>query len=337
MTVGAADWEELDRSARAGTARRRLFPTCPHDLFLAVRHPPGIRMLVLRVPTGTAVGPILELLERLPSTPGLDLELVTLSNSARELQLSLGDIALVDVFNVLVGDIAAAVADTSEGTAGTSFFIERVDRWIQLLRSLGDAGMSEERRRGLFGELRMMQRLLLAGVDQHMVVSSWTGPDGADQDFQMPGLAIEVKTSAAKQPQSVVIASERQLDATGCGQLLLGHIAVDERRGGAGASLNEMAATVCDLLTAAAARSTFDGLLVRAGRLPHHLHRYDEPRYSLREETVWRVDDDFPRITEADLRPGVGWCSYRISTVGLDDHALAPAEFDGLLGGVGHD
>jgi hypothetical protein len=333
VTLSAQDWAELDRAAGAGTARRRLLPTCPYDLFLAVRHPPGIRMLTLRVPRATAVGPVLRGIGRLPSTSGLELELVTLSDGARELQLSLGDTTLVDVFNVLVSDVATAVAAAPDGT-GTLCLIERVDRWIRLLRSLGETGMTAERQRGLFGELHMLRRLLGAGVEQHAAVSAWTGPDDANQDFQMPGLAIEVKTSAARQPRTLLITSERQLDATGCGRLLLGHLLVDERRGGDGASLNDMVTAVGDLLTSAGPRNRFDELLVHAGRLPHHVHRYDEPRYSVRGETVWRVDHDFPRITEADLRPGVGACSYRISTAGLDHHVLAPADFDELVRGA---
>ena len=31
------------------------------------------------------------------------------------------------------------------------------------------------------------------------------------------------------------------------------------------------------------------------------------------DSSFWHVAGDFPRITEADLRPGVGDCRYRIS------------------------
>ena len=45
----------------------------------------------------------------------------------------------------------------------------------------------------------------------------------------------------------------------------------------------------------------------------------------MRKQRFWHVTGDFPRITEADLRPGVGDCEYRIATVGLDQYVL-PAE-----------
>ena len=73
----------------------------------------------------------------------------------------------------------------------------------------------------------------------------------------------------------------------------------------------------------AAARAEFDDMLVRAGYLSEHRHLYDEIRYTVRQTNFWHVTGDFPRITEADLRPGVGDCRYRISTVGLDQYGVS--------------
>ena len=334
MRLTAKDWEELGRAASAGTARRRLFPACPHDVFLAVRHPHGIRMLTLGLSPATVVHPVHRRIDRLPRTSGLDLRLVTLSDGARELQLGLTDTSLLDVFNVLVGDVAAAVAEAPPG-ASALCLVERVDRWIRMLRVLGADGLSEERRRGVFGELHMLQQLLAAGVEEHVAVAAWTGPEDAHQDFQMSGLAIEVKTSAGRQPGALPIASERQLDATGCGRLLLGHLLVDERRGGDGTSLNEKVAVISEALMQAGPRGRFDELVVRAGRLPHQVHLYDEPRYTVRTETLWQVEGDFPRVTEAELRPGVGSCTYRISTAGLERFAVAPETLGDLVKGAG--
>ena len=72
----------------------------------------------------------------------------------------------------------------------------------------------------------------------------------------------------------------------------------------------------------AAARTLLDDLLVRAGYLRQQRDLYDEPRYTVRRQRFWHVAGDFPRITEADLRPGVGDCRYRISTAGLDQYLM---------------
>ncbi len=68
------------------------------------------------------------------------------------------------------------------------------------------------RKRGLWGELHTLHKLLLVSAERAIVLRGWQGNSAASQDFQYPSLAIEVKTTAAKQPQTVRISSERQLD-----------------------------------------------------------------------------------------------------------------------------
>ena len=337
MSASAAGWEELDRAAAgAGTARRRLLPASPHDLFLAVRHPERRRMLTMGLHRATAVETLGRRLDRLSPTAGLDLRIAHHADRTRELQLSLLDTTLVEVFNVLVDDVALSVQTAAPGPAVAFTLVDRVERWVAMLRAVGQDGLEPQQRRGLFGELHILERLRGSGVDQVDAVSAWTGPHDTAQDFQLDGVAIEVKTTSTRNPSTLTITSERQLDETGCGRLLLAHIALDERRGGTGTSLNDLVGSLRTQLTSASARTRLDDLLVRAGRLPHHLHLYDEPRYTVRGETVWEVADGFPRLTEADLRPGVGSCTYRISTHGLDGYVVGEPDFVALVTGAGH-
>jgi hypothetical protein len=173
-------------------------------------------------------------------------------------------------------------------------------------------------RRGLFGELYVLKRLLDAGLPALSVVSAWTGPLHSHQDFQFPDTAIEVKTTSAKQPQSLPITSERELDPTGVGHLFLVHTSLDERRGGQGDTLISMADRVrADVGNDARATTLLDQLLLTAGLLTDHRSVYDEPHYSIRECRMFTVGDGFPCITERDLPPGVGDVRYLIQTGAL--------------------
>lgn len=187
---------------------------------------------------------------------------------------------------------------------------------------LAGAGLTPEARRGLFGELSILRGHLLPALPAAQAVAAWTGPTAAHQDFQLPGAAIEVKATSAKEPQTLVISSERELDPSGTPQLILAGLSLDERRGGSGESLNTAVGSARGDVTDPAARSLLDDLLVRAGYLQSQRDLYDEPRYTVRRERFWHVTGDFPRITEADLRPGVGDCRYRISTSGLDQYLM---------------
>jgi hypothetical protein len=202
-----------------------------------------------------------------------------------------------------------------------------------MLQNVAEAGLTPEARRGLFGELKVLRDHLLPTMSAADAVRAWTGPDAANQDFQLPGTAIEVKTSSGKEPQTIVISNERELDERGTARLVLAHLSLDERRGGNGESLNTTVDQTRDALADAAARDLLDDLLVRAGYLRHQRDLYDEPRYTVRKEQFWHVTGDFPRITEASLPPGVGDCRYRITTAGLEPYLMKPEDVTSAIGG----
>lgn len=330
MTVLEHDWAELENGQSFGTTRRRLAPDSRHDLFLAVRHPSKQRLLSLRLDLPSARR-VARRLERAPgTTEGIELALFEGSDHY-DLELRLRDRLVAEVFDVLVGDVVSVVAAAEDSTAAVEAMMERFDHWVRLLRSLAAEGLSVQRRRGLFGELLMLRRLLKTGVGETTALEGWSGPDEANQDFQLTQVAIEVKTSAGREPRHLPITSERQLDPSNCGTLLLCHFLVDERRGGEGQTLTGLANEIQQSLASARSVAEFEARLIRAGLLPHQRALYDDPRYSLRRDSTWHVRDAFPRIVENDLLPGVGSCSYEISTVGLEDYVVGEEPFKMLL------
>jgi Putative PD-(D/E)XK family member, (DUF4420) len=322
MTITEQDWERLaaDRHAR-GVTVRRIYPDSAYDIFIAVRHPDNCRMLTLRVAARDA-DEALRQLHALPRTRGLEMQLARLADDGSELRVVLTDGSLQEVFNPLAGDIASAARQAASPAEAVLAAVSRFEYWRRMLESLADTGLTPEARRGLFGELRILRDHLLPAMPAAHAVSAWTGPVAANQDFQLSAVAIEVKTSSGKEPQTLVITNERELDARGAATLILAQLSLDERRGGSGESLNTAVDRTRALVTEGAAGALLDDLLIRAGYLGSQHDLYDEPRYSVRKQRFWRVAGDFPRITEADLRPGVGDCRYRISTAGLERYLM---------------
>ncbi|WP_033821917.1 PD-(D/E)XK motif protein [Kitasatospora sp. MBT63] len=332
MTVTEEDWLALENAplTASGRSTRRIHAGSPHDIFISVAHPSRRRMLFLQTDAFAAEG-IVRSLGRLPQTAGLELALTAVSRQQYELQVVLTADDLREVFTPLVTDIAEAAKDKLSSLEALVAVVNRFDHWQNLLRSIGREGLGAEARRGLFGELLVLRDLLLGAVSPHTAVESWVGPTSADQDFQLSGTAVEVKTTSAKATGTVRIASERQLDDTGLTAMALALVVVDERRGGLGQSLNGIVDEIRDLLASSSARRALDGLLVRAGYLPVHRDVYDEPRYTLRDLRFWRVTGSFPRIVESALPEGVSNCVYDVQLSGLDDLRLTQAEVKDLI------
>ncbi|MFH0243162.1 PD-(D/E)XK motif protein [Streptomyces sp. HK10] len=332
MTVTEEDWDELERPHDSpGRSSRRLHPDSPLDLFLSVTHPGRQRMLVLRADARSA-DHIVRSVGRLPRAVGIEMQLSAVSRIEYELQLILMANDLREVFNPLVTDVADTARTAPTAADALTATVDRFERWQDLLRTVGRDGLGAEARRGLYGELLVLGNHLLGTLPEIEAVESWTGPTGANQDFQLPGAAIEVKASAARLPRSVRIASERQLDDTGVSDLLLCLMVLDERRGGSGESLNRRVQSVREQLDSAAARAQFDGLLIQAGYLPGHHDFYDEPRYTPRDLRFWHVREGFPRIVESDLPEGVSGCTYHVTVSGLDAYLASIDEVRKLIG-----
>lgn len=152
-------------------------------------------------------------------------------------------------------------------------------------------------------------------------VNGWRGGQRAHQDFQFARGAVEVKTTLAKQPQTVRVTSERQLDASRWTALFLHVLALDVRdaeSGGAPApsvvTLSDMVASLrAALLNDSMAKEQFEDELLAYGYLDIHAPHYASRGYAVRSSKFFRVAAKFPCVVEADLRAGVGDVNYALS------------------------
>jgi len=180
----------------------------------------------------------------------------------------------------------------------------------------------------------MIREHMIPAVGPAAALAAWQGPSGG-RDLQFPGASVEVKSSAATEPQAVRINSERQLDTIGCPRLYLAHVslAVEVGKGG---TLPQMVESLRELVAGSAGAVLFDDGLLGVGYLAAHESRYERVGYAIRGESFFEVRDRFPRILEADLPPGVGNVRYdlvldvcepfRVDAGAVVEGLLEPAE-----------
>jgi hypothetical protein len=327
-------WSELERTIqqnRSGYVTRRVRLNALCDLRIAVIEPQGTRALLLRVRRTVA-----ELIREYPESEGFQIHLVQLSDDSPDyvtLQLSLTQKRYSDIFTALVNDVVGGVAEQLTEETGLEEFVVRLRRWQAFLRVNQPEGLSEITQQGLYGELWFLRQLVLPHLELPKGMRCWTGPKGTQQDFQFSSCAVEVKTTSAKQHQKLAIASERQLDDTGAGTIVLLHLSLDIRQG-QGETLPEMVANVRslvadDMLT----KDELENCLFEVGYLDVHASRYEEIGYSIREHNYFKVENDFPRIIESDLRNGVGDVRYTISVAECKRFSISESEVITMIGG----
>lgn len=299
-------WRLLEQEGwtNPGTYERRLAAAGIHELYAVLIRPGGTVGLALDLPAdaGRIVGE--------DAARGFVLRKTWNQESGRlRISLILSERRYLDVFGVLACDVLEKVVRADTVEKGGIALRDRLMHWKKFLKAAGEDGLSMEEQTGLFGELFVLRKLLAAGnCDPAQVLSSWQGPSGANQDFSWQGRAIEVKSTTANDFSRVRIANERQLDEEGLRNLYLCRLALD-RKPSAGETLPGI---VSRLLAALGEplRDDFIDRLALAGYHQIHETRYQAHGYFCRFSHVYRIDGQFPRIKQGELRSGVSDVTY---------------------------
>ena len=206
-------WAHLEEDHRAGPGtgrmQRRIMPEKRRDFFLGLELPSRNRMLILRAAPTSVAGQA-----TVPESRGLKVRTHDHATDppTAEVELVLTDQQHQGIFDLLIEDLVDAAEQPEDERAGVGRFLARLTDWQRLLMRLASGVMSRENQQGLWGELWTLREVVGPAVGFAGAVRAWRGPLGSDQDFQLPGAALEVKTSTAHAFERLVIASERQLD-----------------------------------------------------------------------------------------------------------------------------
>ena len=300
---------ESDTSSHSGLLYKRYSAEILLDIFIALKAPEKLRCIAFRI---SAVFPFDETQwNRLK-----DIKIETLTDvkdkSKKFLLILLLNKQHKDIFSTLCEDLIFGVSEVSTELTLVEKLLERLAKWQSLFEKIGKQGLSDEVQRGLYGEIYFLRFFLSSVSDKNYCVKSWLGPEKSIQDFQYSNWAVEVKTTHGNNHQKIHITSERQLDDTIIEKIFLYHLSLDVRVGN-GESLNILIEDVSELLSDnTMASNLFKLKLLESGYYDIHKPLYDERGYSIRQENLYRVSGNFPRITENQIPIGVGDVRYSI-------------------------
>ena len=312
--------EGIATVTQEGYLRRRILPDSPGTLYLGLKQPSRHRIFLLVVSRAGA-----QVLVRPPETRGVQLRILPgPSTGETTLELELINQAYLSIFSALVADIGSYVGSSANESKAVEALISRFTAWQRFLEQVGPYGLGREAQQGLYGELWFLDKYLLSSLPEDSAVAAWTGPTGTAQDFQLPGCAIEVKTTITKAPELLSIASERQLDETGIDALFLFHLSLDARRDGRRSLVDAVEDIRTRLDGHEIAASMFEQSLLMTGYIDLHRDSYQEIGYTERTSHIFGVMAGFPRIVEANLPSGVGNVQYTVALAACIPFLLEP-------------
>jgi hypothetical protein len=321
-------WDELEEHLpfdRAGRMVRRVHPEAAVDIAASASRTPPRRALHLRVVADAAAG-----IQIPSSTEGISMTVRGRTGDERTtLSLELTDPGAGDLFATVCDDIVDVTARAHDDDSAVSAWIGRFVLWQRFLQR-GAGPLSPKRQRGLYAELWSMREILAPRVGPTEAVEAWKGPDRGERDFETGGVGVEVKSSAANEPQIVPINGERQLDDAELHALFVIHLSLELVRD-AGETLPAIVSDLRATVRGGPAQGVFEDRVLSAGYADMHEAAYARTGYALRRLSVLRVTAGFPRITERDLPDGVGSVHYSLAIDACRDHETTVEALSSLL------
>jgi len=230
-----------------------------------------------------------------------------------------------EIFYALCTDIVNATVSVEGAAAAVQVILRRLSRWQEFLKNNRPRLLSEERIKGLIGELLFLDRHLVPAFDVEAAVSFWQGPEGLPQDFCVNDGAVEVKCQSGATEPTVKITSADQL----CPQLphmhlyvvTLGQSTADEE---GAVNLPTLVGRLKELAHAASADclERFYDLMLKSGYV--ECDEYLRYSYVVAGQTMFEVSEGFPRICRDAIHPGISRVSYSISLTECSQFEGAP-------------
>ncbi|CDN31926.1 hypothetical protein BN938_1846 [Mucinivorans hirudinis] len=219
---------------------------------------------------------------------------------------------LLEIFAILCENLISAVSSITDQKRVIKKVLEQLEKWKALFDSFNSNGLSAAEQQGLYGELFLLRKFLNRGFPHHTTLSCWVGVDRALRDFQYRGWALEVKTTVTNNHQRLSISSERQLDENLLDYLYLYHLSV-ETSDGNGESLNQIITEISELINSDFVTfNLFNQKLMEVGYFEKDKGIYNNRHYKTRNENFYKIEGDFPRIKESELRDGIGDVKYSV-------------------------
>lgn len=322
-------WSSLERKAAGSPPdqilTKRILKDSQFDFHLGIRMPERLRVLLIPIQREHVFNQSL-----LPVSKGFEVRQIILQEKYGRLpaiQLTLNDYTYKDIFSRLAEDVLSVSSSESSEKAMIHTFFQRLKMWQQFLERHGAGGLSPEAQQGLFGELRFIRDYIIPDIGAEVIPSGWTGPKKENQDFQIYGTGIEVKTGSTNLPQKISIASEMQLDDTGLDALYLYYLSLISHNN-AGMTLPDLVEEIRTMLSEEKIiADAFEDLLIEVGYLDEHRGKYEGTGYTDCSIQIFHVREGFPRITGRNLACGIGDIHYSINLSACQPFGIKEEDF----------
>jgi len=211
-------------------------------------------------------------------------------------------------YNFLIMSLIGVIDEERDKGRAIILLRDEIIKWQNLLQNTPSKKLSNREQIGLFGELVVLEDILIPHYGENTSLDLWAGGKGT-HDFTTEQSAIEVKCRVNGTGNNLNISSEGQLDCVSLDFLALFVISVnlDET---IGQSLNERVQSIMEKAISKKCSKIFIGKLNDYGYKIGD--DYQEKKYSEISPQCYQVTNEFPKITQNNIDSGISKVKYEL-------------------------
>lgn len=301
---------------------RRIHAESREAIFIASDYHKCIRSLYVDLSSGIYVE-----INKLPKFRGLDIceTICSVGDCANHkfLKISQNIPSTENIFELFVSDICTDVANLKTFSQLESVLTNSLNEWKVFFEKYITDVLPLYIQQGLFGELLFISDFMLQKYSAYEAILFWTGSRRTTHDFQLyNGIAIEVKTSSAKQHRRISISSEKQLYKADLSHLFLVFYILNIHDNFPEKSLAAKIAEIRSMIADdPVAISMFDAQLMRIGYNVELSGLYTTG-LSVISLKLYEIKEGFPAITPEILPEGTGDVKYSIAASACQQYEI---------------
>jgi hypothetical protein len=217
-----------------------------------------------------------------------------------------------EIFEMVLQNLLDHSINKPEETTLFSTIYKILDKWRNFFQRGGYRKLTEEKQRGLFGELWFIQDWLNRFPDvPPLLIEQWEGPTSGRIDFKNSKCGVEIKTTIDRLSKTIKVSNEKQLKLSPAISEIYLYVCFVEPSRTHGISLETMVSQVRNSIADRSDRLAlmFDDLLVELG---FKEDEYTDSYYFVDKVEVYEVSEGFPKIPYEDLPTGISHVSYSL-------------------------
>ncbi len=295
-------WSKISKPVPNKIHRKRVDHQHPLDIFWG-RDQQGRYLLVC------LLNKEVDLSDDLPKVTGVEV----ISPNKNTLILALKDTDNWELFFSLCEDVINSTKIINDSTNYLIVILRRLSSWQKFLMRERSTIFTEEKIKGLIGELFLIKNHLTPKFGVGDSIKFWMGPEGAPQDFIVNNTVIEVKSKLGDTAGKIKINSIEQL----CPQvptMYLYVVTLGKAESGSNECIDlqmlieEVRNSIFD--NAPAQLERFNDLLLQINYINND--DYKNYKYLLIDESIYTVKNGFPRICQDSVATGIDRISYSV-------------------------